>query len=97
VVGVPHLGGLLAVAMPDQPDEREIPHVVLGIVLFHRGPERRRRRQVLSRGEGLAAKHEGEMLGEGDGELLPGRLVDRSGEIDAGDFGAERGMKRGDS
>jgi len=39
VVRVPALGRLLAVTVPDQPDQREAGHVVLGIVLLHRRPE----------------------------------------------------------
>jgi hypothetical protein len=36
------------------------------------------------------------MIGEGAGELGPGRRVDRRGKVDAGHLGAERGMQRSD-
>jgi hypothetical protein len=36
------------------------------------------------------------MIGEGAGELMAGRLVERRGQIDPGHLYAERGMKRGD-
>ena len=39
VVGVPPFGRALAVAVPDQPDHREVRHVVLRVVLLHRRPE----------------------------------------------------------
>jgi hypothetical protein len=64
VVGVPLLGGLLTVAVPDQPDQRKVRHVVLGVVLLHRRAEHRGGGQVLGRRQRLIAKHQGQMVGQ---------------------------------
>src|SRR5437762_11469149 len=36
------------------------------------------------------------MVGQRAGQRVPGRLVDRRAEVDAGDLGAKRGMETGD-
>ena len=65
VVGVPLLGGLLAVVVPDQPDEREVRHVVLRVMLLHRRAEHRRGGEILRRRQRLIAKYQRQVVGQG--------------------------------
>ena len=77
VVGVPLLGRLLAVPVPDQPDQGEVRHVVLRVVLLHRRPEHRRGGEILGGRQGLVVEHQRQMIGQRARQRLPGRLVDR--------------------
>ena len=77
MIGVPALGRLLTVAMPDQADIRVFRHLMLRIVLPHRRPERLGGGEVLVRGEVLAMKHQREVLGERLRQRLSCRGIDR--------------------
>jgi hypothetical protein len=90
------LGGLLAVTVPDEADQREVGHVVLRVVLLHRRSERRRGGEILFRRQRLLAEHERQVVGQRPRQRLPGLGGQRPGEVDPGDLGAERGVERGD-
>ena len=62
VIGMPTLGRLLPVAVPDQSDIGMIRHVALRVMLPHRGDERLRRREVLFRSQRLIMEHQRQML-----------------------------------
>ena len=92
VVGVPLLGRLLAVPVPDQPDQGEVRHVVLRVVLLHRRPEHRGGGEILGGRQGLVVEHQRQMIGQRLRQRVPGRLVDRRAQVDAGHLGAQRRM-----
>src|SRR5262249_59476889 len=52
------------------------------------------RGEILLRRQRLVVKHKGEMLGERLRQAFAGRGVDRFGQIDAGNLGADRGRQR---
>ena len=73
---MPALGRLLAVAVPDKADIGIAGHVVLRIMLPHRGAEDFRGAEVLLRGQALVMEHQSEMLGQGEGQLFAGCRID---------------------
>jgi hypothetical protein len=96
VIGVPLLGRLLAIPVPDQPDQREVRHVMLRVVLLHRRPEHGGCREKLRRRQALTAKDQRQVIRQRARQQVPGRSVDGRAEIHARDLGAERRVERSD-
>jgi hypothetical protein len=76
VIGMPALGRLLAVAVPDKADIGIAGHVVLRIMLPHRRAEDFRGAEILLRGQALVVEYQGEMFGQGERQLFAGRRID---------------------
>ena len=52
--------------------------------------------EVLVGRQMLAGKYQRQMLGQGRRQRVAGRVVERVGEVDAGDFGADRRVQFAD-
>jgi hypothetical protein len=86
---MPTFSRTLAVAVPDQADIGKPRHVVLRVVLPHRGTKRFGRSEVLLGRQRLVAEHERQMLGQCLRQCVARCRVDRCSEVDAVNLGAE--------